>query len=72
MTREAKMLISALLGMVLLVAFLYWTQNYECYTTEYQDTHGTHSQWECHKKLPDNCWSNYDTENAAIIGCEGE
>lgn len=72
MSKEAKMLFISLLLMVVGVILLYLNQNYECSVVEYQDTYGTHSQTECHKKPPANCWSNYKTEDDAITACEGE
>jgi hypothetical protein len=70
MSKELKMLIVSLLGLILGIIFMYWQQNYECSTIEYQDLQGTHSQYECHKKLPANCWNQYHTEDAAIKACE--
>lgn len=72
MSKEAKLLFISLLLMVLGVGLLYWTQNYECTTVEYQDLQGTHSKTDCHVKPPVTCWSKYQTEELAIQMCEGE
>ena len=72
MNKELKLLIVSLLGLTLLVAYIYWKQNYTCSTIEYQDLKGTHSKYECTKNKPKTCWDNWPTEQLAIEQCEGK
>lgn len=71
MSKELKLLLIPLLGLILLVGYLYWQQNYTCSTVEYQDLQGTHSYVECSKNKPKTCWDKWPTEQLAIEQCEG-
>ena len=72
MNKDLKLLLISLLCLGLVVAYLYWQENYTCTTSQYQDLQGTHTVSKCTKDTPKNCWDNYSTEHEAILNCENK
>jgi len=72
MNKDLRLLLISMVGMFLVTILLYFSNNFECKTFEYQNLSGTHKTTECYKKPPANCWSKYATEQEAIMNCEGE